>query len=281
MTIKEAYEDLSAALLRLHSEGEAYSMTTIVFEDVFKVFNFKDLSILSKAQFGHYQEIKDRLLQQEPVQYIIGEADFFGLRFKVNPSVLIPRSETEELVYWIEQTIQEKHTNIESVLDIGTGSGCIPITLKKRMPELEIMAVDVSTEALKTAQTNGIFNKVVVDFQEVNILNEAQWLTLPFFDCIVSNPPYIPHKEKELMPFQVLNNEPHLALFTEDDAPLVFYQHISDFALKHLNKDGFLFFECNEFNAKEVAQMLQEKGFTDVVLEADMQGKERMVRGKL
>jgi len=280
MTIKSAYQSLITSLVTHHSEGEAHSIARIVFEDAFGVYNFKKETEFSDAQFAHFQKIKNRLANNEPVQYILGEADFYGLKFNVNPSVLIPRPETEELVAWIKETVQE-NSNLQTVLDIGTGSGCIPITLKKELPQLSISALDVSNTALETAIGNAQKNKVEVGFLQVDILEEKSWEVLQKFDIIISNPPYIPLKEKTLMPQQVLENEPHLALFTADEDPLIFYRKIAEFAQMHLFDGAYLFFECNEFNAKKVEKSLIESGFVSVEIKQDMQGKDRMIRAQI
>lgn len=280
MTIKSAYENLISTLLSHHSEGEAHSIARIVFEDAFNVYNFKKEIELTDSQLTQYQSIETRLANNEPVQYILGEADFYGLKFNVNPSVLIPRSETEELVAWVKETVQE-NPQLQTVLDIGTGSGCIPITLKKELPQLSVSALDVSDEALETAIGNAKKNEVEVGFLCTDILEEKNWEVLQKFDIIISNPPYIPVREKALMPQQVLDNEPHLALFTTDEDPLIFYRKIAKFAHSHLRKNGYLFFECNEFNAEEVEEWIFGIGFIPVEIKKDMQGKDRMIRAQV
>ncbi len=280
MTIKLAYQNLISTLTVHHSEGEAHSIARIVFEDAFHVYNFKKETELPDTQLAQYQSIKARLAQNEPVQYILGEADFYGLKFNVNPSVLIPRPETEELVAWVIETTKD-NPQLQTVLDIGTGSGCIPITLKKEMPQLSVSALDVSDEALETALANAKKNEVEVGFLCTDILDEKNWEVLQKFDIIISNPPYIPVREKALMPQQVLENEPHLALFTTDEDPLIFYRKIAKFANIHLHENGFLFFECNEFNVEEVQQFVVKIGFTSVEIKKDMQGKDRMIRAQV
>lgn len=279
MTVKTAYQYLVKHLEEIHDTGEARSIARIVFEDVFQVFNFQKESELSDEEIKRLEEIKTRLEANEPVQYILGEADFYGLKFVVNPTVLIPRAETEELVFWIEETIKEKKA-LTSILDIGTGSGCIPVTLKKRVPALQVSAVDVSPGALETAASNAEKNKIEVKFIEADILEEKTWELFDTYDIIVSNPPYIPQREKDVMPAQVLENEPHLALFTTDKDPLIFYRTIGIFAQKKLRESGCLFFECNEFNAPEVLSLLQKQGWKNVELRKDMQGKERMIKAE-
>ena len=273
-TIKHTYQQFLRNLSNKFEHREAISIARIVFEDAFKLFDYE-----SNKNFNGtttLQEIEARLLNNEPVQYILGQADFYGLKFKVTPAVLIPRPETEELVYWI---LENQGSTIPSILDIGTGSGCIPITLKKKMPNASISALDVSPKALKVATANANLNDVNISFILEDILDEKKWSALPSYDIIISNPPYIPHREKSLMPKQVLDYEPDLALFVDNAHPLIFYRKIAQFALKHLNQGGQLYYECNEFNAKEVANLLQSMGYQKVELAKDMEGKERMVKG--
>lgn len=274
LTIEQAYQQFIQHLSTFQEEREAKSIARIVFEDAFHLFDYQ--STQSFLHIDKLNTIQTRLTKNEPVQYILGQADFYGLKFKVTLGVLIPRPETEELVYWILETVKDSALRI---VDIGTGSGCIPITLKKKMPSAEITGLDVSKAALKIAQENAELNQVAVTFQEVDILQEKDWLQLPHFDIIISNPPYIPYAEIGLMPKQVTDFEPNLALFVENHEPLIFYQKIAQFASQKLNKGGQLFFECNEFNAKEVVLILKELRFTQVELQKDMEGKKRMVRG--
>jgi len=272
-SIKNTYQQFLKNISTQFEAREAISVARIVFEDAFKLFDYES----SKAFIGTdiLQEIEARLLKNEPVQYILGQADFYGLKLKVSPAVLIPRPETEELVYWI---LENKGIENPTILDIGTGSGCIPITLKKKMPQAKISAIDVSPTALDIARTNAALNKTKVSFILTDILEERLWSMLASFDIIVSNPPYIPQDERKLMPKQVLNYEPDLALFVENEQPLIFYIKIGQFALQHLNKGGQLYYECNEFNAKEVVELLEKMGFSKVELEKDLEGKERMIR---
>ncbi len=272
-SIQEYYTQLVKILQPIYGEGEAKSIARIVFEDAFRLFDFTSSKpfLFQRA----FQSIEERLLQQEPVQYVLGQADFYGLKFKVTPDVLIPRSETEELVHWILET---NTLEAPRILDIGTGSGCIPITLKKKIPSAEVMAIDISEAALAIAQENAQLNKVFVSFQQVDILKKEEWTALPQFDIIVSNPPYIPTKEADLMPDWVKDFEPSLALFVSNNDPLIFYQTIAEFGLSHLASSGFLFFEVNEFNAQEVKSIVKEQGFLDVTIKKDLFGKERMIQ---
>ncbi|MCC6279978.1 MAG: peptide chain release factor N(5)-glutamine methyltransferase [Saprospiraceae bacterium] len=267
--------------------SEAAGIARIVLEDVFQVHR-KPESVFaaewSAAQSDDLQQIIRRLVAGEPVQYFVGSADFFGLVFQVSPAVLIPRQETEELVAWMLEYLRsiDKESPV-SLLDIGLGSGCIGITLKKKIPGIELYGLEKSAEALAVATTNA--QRILGDnrpfqFFHGDILEPSDWQAFPLLDIIVSNPPYIPTAEKELMPEHVLSHEPELALFVSNEDPLVFYRTIADFALKKLRPGGVLFFECNEFNAKEVARLLSEKGFQDVALKKDLSGADRMVRGR-
>lgn len=221
-----------------------------------------------------FNKILEELKSAKPVQYVLGKADFYGLTFKVNPSVLIPRPETEELVDWI---LREVDVNkVVKILDVGTGSGCIAIALAKHLPQANIVAIDIAEDSLQTARVNALMNEVKVEFIHESILAISQLSNMKF-EVIVSNPPYITQDEKEQMHQNVLAHEPHRALFVENSNPLLFYQAISDYAFEHLLPNGKLFFEINEYFAEETQMILKEKGFQTVRLEKDMQGKNRMV----
>jgi len=281
MTIKEAHEQLINELSEIHDEREAKSIARILFEDGFTISNFDRTDELSKRKLKRFRFYKKRLLRHEPVQYIVGKADFFGLKFYVDKRVLIPRPETEELTQWVIDTLENDYKDIQpQVLDIGTGSGCIPITLMKKVPNIEAWGVDISRPAIKAAATNAHYNDVPVHFQQLNILARRKWDQQRQFHVIVSNPPYIPVEEKKLMPEEVKKYEPTDALFVKNKNPLFFYDVISDFAKEKLYKGGHLFFETNEFNAEKVVELLESKGFENVELRKDMSGKDRMVRAQ-
>lgn len=282
MTFQQAFINYSQSLQEIYSEGESNSILRIVFEDVFKIQKADYHRDISENEVETLKGIRNRLLENEPIQYILGEADFYGLKFRVNASVLIPRSETEELVYWILEVGKKEQKNPNfSLLDIGTGSGCIPITLKKKMPEWTISAIDIDNGALKIAQENADLNNVFVRFVQSDILDKKGWSSESKYDIIVSNPPYIPGNEKHLMPANVLGFEPNIALFVTDENPLVFYETIADFALKNLKPEGNLFFEMNEFNAIQVKNLLNLKGFQNTEIRKDINGKNRMIRANL
>jgi len=240
-----------------------------------------------------------RLIKEEPIQYIIGSTEFYGLPFLVDENTLIPRPETEELVEWIINEVNSvEKTNI---LDIGTGTGCIPISLKKNLTNANISAIDVSKNALKTAEENAKLNSVVIHFIEQDILKTTDLNFISNkteqspnkkdntsinsdnikFDVIISNPPYVRELEKAEIKNNVLENEPHLALFVDDHNPLIFYDKIADLAKNHLTKNGYLFFEINQYLGKETVDMLKEKGFTNIELRKDFSGNDRMIKASL
>lgn len=285
MSIDQARQDLIAALTPQYGDREAASISRWLFDDYFGVKADKpnDELLFESLLQADFVSIKARLLNGEPIQYITGFAWFYGIKFKVNPNVLIPRPETEELVEWVLQTIGQKKG--VKVLDIGTGSGCIPVTLKLKNSSIEASAVDISEGALITASRNAYRNNVDINFKRLDILNALDWPQLVQFDVIVSNPPYIPTQEKALMQRNVLAFEPDLALFVEDDNALVFYEKIADFAVNHVKNAVYtegssttLFFECNQYNADKVVELLKNKGFKDVELRQDMSGNDRMIR---
>ena len=232
-----------------------------------------------EEEFNFYQAI-DRLRNHEPIQYIIGETEFFGLPMIVNNQVLIPRPETEELVAWIIEDINKKETTI---LDIGTGSGCIAISLAKRLNNAVVTAVDISKSAIEVAKKNTLINNVNVEFGRVDVLHFEDDITLQHkwdskFDIIVSNPPYVRMQEKELMKSNVIDHEPNLALFVEDDDPLLFYRKISQLSKQYLKHNGILYFEINEYLKEEMEELLNETGFNHMELKKDMFGKNRMIK---
>ena len=234
-----------------------------------------DESILSEIK-----NIVKRLQKEEPIQYILGETEFYSLPFLVDENTLIPRPETEELVEWVINEIQEirskNQDNKLNILDVGTGTGCIPISLAKNLNNVSISAIDVSLEALKKAKQNAVLNKVDITFLEIDILKAKE---LPKkYDFIISNPPYVRELEKIEINNNVLQNEPHLALFVDDENPLIFYKKIADLAKQDLTKNGLLFFEINQYLGKETLEMLQQKGFKNIELKKDFSGNDRMIK---
>jgi len=278
LTAKQVFQHFVTNLSTLYDAREANAIANIVFEDVFHIVPTKLDNFFSAEAYKKLALIESRLLTGEPIQYILGQADFYGLKLHVSPEVLIPRQETEELVAWILQTLKKVTTS--QLLDIGTGSACIPIALKKRLPQLEVAACDVSEAALLIAANNVAKYDLMVKLFEFDILDRSQWKQLPIYDCIVSNPPYIPLEERALMPKQVLDFEPALALFVSDENPILFYEVVADFAKQHLAKNGYLFFEINEFRADDILKALNDRGFQNIELGVDIHQKPRMIRAK-
>ncbi len=232
---------------------------------------------LSASELFFLQQALRRLKRHEPLQYITGKAWFYGDQYHVDPSVLIPRPETEELVGWV----LHDHPGMQRplrILDVGTGSGCIAITLKKHLPVAAVHAIDISDAALKIAMENALALGAEIDFKCLDILDAEACKVLDTYDIIVSNPPYVTPADRERMLPNVSGHEPAIALFVDED-PLLFYRHIVDLSSGHMGEGGRLYFECNEAYATAVAELLQENGYSGVEIRNDMQGKERMVRG--
>ncbi len=231
-------------------------------------------SMMLKFNFA----VKD-LKKQKPIQYILGTCDFSGLSLKITPDVLIPRPETEELV---QKIVRENNPFEGQILDICTGSGCIALALKQQLPNAKIQGLDISEKAIAVAKENAIENHLDVDFFVADILNfgrDKACLVFSHFDLIVSNPPYVLNSEKSYMQPNVLEHEPHQALFVDDKNPLMFYTAILDFAKKHLNPYGTLYFEINEKFGEEISEMMKNKGFSNVEICKDFRDKNRFVKG--
>ena len=261
---------------------------------------------LSAKDLVQIRKITEELKKYRPLQYILGETEFYGLPFRMNGHVLIPRPETEELVEWIIGREQAKAQDAGyRILDVGTGSGCIAIALAKHLPEAEVYALDISEKALELAEENARLNKVNIRFFQYDILapfsghyvpffgqsiqfithdvqfygQDIQFSSTPFFDILVSNPPYITPSEKHRMTPNVLAYEPHQALFTPENQPLLFYERIADFGQAFLKPGGRIFFETNALFGEAVAEMLRQKGYEKVGVKQDMAGKDRMAGG--
>ncbi len=228
-------------------------------------------TILSDAQLLRWDHVCEQLSREIPIQYVLGVTHFYELDIKVDPSVLIPRPETEELVQWIIQSCSKPGPRI---LDIGTGSGCIAIALSKNLPDARVDAIDISSDALQLAKFNAKANGAAVNFLQQDILTTE---TLPKYDYIVSNPPYVRDLEKSEIKPNVINNEPHLALFVADADALLFYRKIADLALHSLSESGLLFFEINQYLAKETIQLLTDLGYS-CELRKDIYGNDRMIK---
>ncbi|HSQ47743.1 MAG TPA: peptide chain release factor N(5)-glutamine methyltransferase [Lutibacter sp.] len=277
MLIQEFKRHFFSELAYLYPETEIQSFFTILVE--FKLHlsriqlalehNFE----LDNDDFEFLQNALLKLKNQIPIQYIVGETAFYGLMFKVDKNVLIPRPETEELVEWILKN--HKNSNSLKILDVGTGSGCIAISLAKNLKNAAVSAIDISSEALNVAKNNAAMNLVKVDFIGTDILNLE---TLENdFDIIVSNPPYVRELEKSQMQQNVLSNEPHIALFVKNENPLLFYDKIAELAKKHLTENGVLYFEINQYLGPETVELLKSKGFKNIELKKDIYGVDRMM----
>ena len=281
MTISEIQKHFRDSLSPLYGEREARAITKLVLETKLELnptqLSFEHFRLITQPQQQELNAILERLLKHEPVQYVLGEADFFGLRFKVNEHVLIPRPETEELVQWAMALIKDMSAPQPKLLDIGTGSGCIPVALAKNLPGCMVDACDISGEALQVAIENNSLNKTAVRFFRMDILTED--IPDNNYDLIISNPPYIAHQEKHEMAAHVLNFEPHLALFVPNEDALVFYQTISKKAEHALRQGGVLLFEINETGGPEVVALLEKAGYLSVELKKDLSGRDRMVKG--
>ena len=280
MNAETVRSDLTAVLAPLYGAGEAASMARIVLEDGFGIRPGAQAGrIFSEDEQSKLQQIRARLLAGEPIQYVLGKALFFGYFFKVDPYVLIPRQETEELVDWVLSCLKKAGNSAPTLLDIGLGSGCIGISLKARFPGLQLYGLEKSPAALSVALENAgqILGDKPFHFLEGDILHESSRDLFPALDVVVSNPPYIPRQEENWMPDHVLRHEPALALFVDHEDSLLFYRVIAAFALEKLRPGGALFFECNEFNASQVVDLLADMGFSSVELRADISGADRMV----
>ncbi len=281
MTLKKLKTHFAESLKGLYPSEEIQSFFNILSE---KYLNLSRIEIalnrdrrLTETEAEKFQKAILRLQNHEPIQYIIGETEFYGLPFKVNTHTLIPRPETEELVEWILSGFPP--SGARGILDIGTGSGCIAISLAKNLPNAKISALDISEEALKIAEANAKLNKVEVNFFQTDILAAE---TLPKkYDVIVSNPPYVRELEKKQMQQNVLKYEPHSALYVKDEDPLLFYRAISRLAKNHLNPGGKLFFEINEYLAYEMTELLKAAGFKNIEIKKDIYGKDRMLKCKI
>ncbi|WP_282042998.1 peptide chain release factor N(5)-glutamine methyltransferase [Winogradskyella flava] len=238
---------------------------------------------LIKSETDTFFKVMDNLSREKPIQYILGKTEFYGLKFKVNENVLIPRPETEELVDLVIKCHSERIEESQiKILDIGTGSGCIAISLSKNLPNARVYTLDVSKEALKVAEKNAELNGADINFIRADILSFDYYSVFDAdtkFDVIVSNPPYVRHLEKQEMKPNVLDHEPHLALFVEDNDPLIFYRAIAEFAVKNLKQKGALYFEINQYLGEETKHLLLELDFDDVELRKDLNDNNRMLKG--
>lgn len=297
MKLLEAERYLKDQLEIIYDRQESANIADLAIEHITGLTKTERVSkaqeLLSSAQFEQLTEDLQRLQQHEPIQYIMNKAWFYGMELYVDKNVLIPRPETEELVQWIVDDVKasgkdvflrklmesDKTTQLK-ILDVGTGSGCIPLALKKIMPKAEVWGCDISEEALNVARRNGSALNIRVDFQGVNFLDATEQKLLPTVDIIVSNPPYVPLKDKNQMRPNVVDHEPHTALFVADVDPLIFYKALADFGKKRLYEKGSIYMEIHEETGNEVMNYFKENGYRNVELKKDMQGKDRMIRAR-
>lgn len=290
MNINKFRDYFNKTLKKLYPTSEIDTFLFLLLEEY---LNFKRIDVVLKSNFEISPEdltllkSSTKLLEQEvPIQYILGKTEFYGFPFILNEHVLIPRPETEELVTSVLNKISklerlhpiEKEKKLK-ILDIGTGSGCIPISLKRSLPFAEITAIDIANEALIIAQKNASLNKVNINFIQQNILKTTGLDDI--YDIIISNPPYVRVSEKIEIKNNVLKNEPHLALFVEDNNPLIFYSKIAELAKSHLTKNGTLFFEINQYLGKETVELIKLKGFNKIQLKKDIFGHDRIIVASL
>lgn len=266
MTEEDLFQRFREDLAPIYGDGELRSMCRIVFEDVVRKADFVSTKI---------DEIHSRLKAQEPLQYILGEADFYSLKFKVSPAVLIPRQETEELVALFRQ--KEKKGAALKVLEVGTGSGCIPITIKYSHPRVNFTALEYSADALLIAQANARRHQQKIDFVQMDFCNQNRWSSLDKYDAIISNPPYIGIAEAENLEQNVLRYEPHLALFSPRKDANYFYQLIHKFSKTNLRQGGRIYLELNEYNAQAVKAIFDTEDFAEVTIVQDIHQKDRML----
>jgi len=280
--MKAAIASIRKELAGIYSKEETESLIFLIFEKLKGYSRTQFLlakeEILNQAELDEIGEIALRLKNHEPIQYILGVTEFYGLPFYAVSGVLIPRPETEELVQWI---IQENKLAEPVILDIGTGTGCIAVSLRKNITQSIVLACDISPVCIETSTQNAQLNEANVSVFEFDILNQVPEYNFQELDIIVSNPPYIRETEKTWMEKNVLDHEPELALFVPDAKPLIFYERIADFAKVHLKNMGRLYFEINEAYGSECSAMLLEKGFSDVILKKDIHGKDRMIGCRL
>ncbi len=278
MTLQELYRQFTRELSGIYDASEASAISNIIFE---KIAGIDKKSLvqnpgldISNAIETKLFNVLNELMQHKPVQYITGEAWFYNLLFKVNEHVLIPRPETEELVKLLLDNLQLQSS--KKILDIGTGSGCIPVTIKKNAPANDVTAIDISSAALDLAKENTQSHQIEINWICMDFLAEDNWEQLGNYDIIISNPPYIPAKEKWSMDKNVVEYEPALALFVADEQPLIFYEKIAAFAEMHLNTGGKIFLETHKNLANEVAALFNNKNY-EVQSRKDISGNDRMI----
>ncbi|GAC1448560.1 MAG: peptide chain release factor N(5)-glutamine methyltransferase [Chitinophagaceae bacterium] len=289
MTIHEASQQLRFQLFHVYDEREAGNITGLVMENITgwkKIDRVVNKTVpLSACQQQLFENYTKALLENKPLQYVLHEAWFYGMCLYVDENVLIPRPETEELADWVVKdykssllTVRGSGSGTKNVLDIGTGSGCIALAIKKILPSVNMHSCDISEAALNVAKKNASDQKLGIHFHLLDILSGKDCSQMPVFDIIISNPPYIPEKDKNNMEANVLQYEPHLALFVENTDPLLFYKAIACFAKLNLAKNGIIYLEIHEELAGAVTDLYIQNGFTNIELKEDLQGRDRMIK---
>jgi release factor glutamine methyltransferase len=300
MTIHEAQQQLLFQLYHIYDDHEAAAIANLVMENITewkKIDRILNKNVpLSLPKLAILKKYTDELLTHKPVQYVLHESWFCGMKFYVDENVLIPRPETEELVNWIDEEVRNENLEVTSkkedsrnneqdssftILDVGTGSGCIAVALKKKLHYAKVNSCDVSEKALNIAKQNALSNNADVDFLHLDFLDQQQTKELSSYNIIVSNPPYIPLNDKKTMSANIVNFEPHIALFVSNDEPLVFYHAIADFGLKKLFPGGKIFVEVHEDLSADVKKLFLAKGFNEVTIKKDIHGKERMLKATM
>jgi release factor glutamine methyltransferase len=282
MTIGESYFDFTEKLKTIYEDREAENISDWVFESATGLKNWKRRENKNQPLNEEVENTIEKYLQElllhKPVQYVLNEAWFYKMKFFVDENVLIPRPETEELIEWMVNDFKkEKDSKPTNIIDIGTGSGCIPIAIKKELPDSNITAIDVSEKALLVAKKNAENLQVTIHFLAIDFLNENVWGPLHIYNTIISNPPYIPIGEKEILSKNVSDFEPGIALFVANNDPSIFYKKIVQFSQTHLKENGKIYMEVHEEYAKEVKAIFEQAEFISEI-KKDIYGKERMVR---
>lgn len=295
MKIPEAARYITNQLQEVYEESEAKNITDLLLEHITGLSKVERLSRkeyeLTKEQQQAFTDSLQRLMKHEPIQYVMNKCWFYGMELFVDPSVLIPRPETEELVQWIVNDVKASDSNAFNranaepdettslrILDVGTGSGCIALALKKAMPKAEVWGCDVSEEALNVARRNGSALDIRVDFQGLNFLDLMQQKQLPTVNILVSNPPYIPLRDKDSMNRNVVDHEPHTALFVPDEDALLFYRALANFGIHGMRDNGTIYMEIHEELGEDVVKLFNAAGYKHIELRKDMQEKNRMVK---
>lgn len=267
-------------LFKFYDERETENLIFMLLEDFAGVSKSEiiinpELTINESELLNIHFAVKD-LKNYKPIQYILGKTEFYGFPILVNSNVLIPRPETEELVDWVKNDVKQNEKY--NVLDIGTGSGCVAIALKKTFPDIKIQAIDASMGAIEVAEQNAKMNQTDITFSQINFLNRNEWKNLGQYNFIVCNPPYVRYAEKAQMKRNVLDYEPGNALFVEDKNPLLFYKAIAEFAQLNLSKNGSLYCEINQYLAEETVKLFEDMGFKDIQLKIDFKGNPRFIK---